>query len=80
MTLSSDEDSVSIFKDAKLRPGIYKIQNIVSKTYVEIREYPKELCCRPSGTSLEGKGRVGSHPHLTRRTLFTVTFSGNSSL
>ena len=51
--------STSIFKDGKLKPGIYKIQNAASNTYVDIREHPKELCCRPA-TLLEGKGRVGS--------------------
>ncbi|KAF9781762.1 hypothetical protein BJ322DRAFT_243167 [Thelephora terrestris] len=48
-------DAVPIFKAGKLRPGIYKIQNIVSQTYVDMRESPKELCCRPA-TLLEGKG------------------------
>jgi hypothetical protein len=58
MTSTSKNDSVSIFEDGKLRPGIYKIQNIVGQTYVDIREHNKELCGRPA-TVLEGKGLVG---------------------
>jgi len=55
MTLASASDSASIFKDYKLKPGVYMIQDIVSKTYVDIQERTKELCCRPA-TALEGKG------------------------
>jgi len=44
-----------IFESGKLKPGIYRIQNIVGQTYVDIREHSKELCCRPA-TLLEGKG------------------------
>jgi len=31
--LTSTVDPVFIFKDGKLKPGIYKIQNIVDQTY-----------------------------------------------
>ncbi|KAF9648158.1 hypothetical protein BDM02DRAFT_2342614 [Thelephora ganbajun] len=55
MTLTSADDSVSIFKDGKLKPGVYKIQNIVGQTYVDIREHTRELCGRPT-TLLEGGG------------------------
>ena len=55
---------MSIFKDGKLKPGIYKIQNIVGQTYVDIREHTRELCCRPA-TLLEGKGLVGLCPPST---------------
>ena len=79
MTLSSKNDPFSIFKDGKPKPGIYKIQNIASQTYVDIREHTRELCCRPA-TFLEGKGLVGSCPCLTRMTVLTVTFSGKFSL
>ena len=79
MTLSSKNDSVSTFNDGKLKPGPYKIQNIASQTYVDIRERPKELCCRPAAL-LEGKGRVGSCPRLTCRMVSTLTFSGKFSL
>ena len=65
MTLASMNDSVSIFKDGKLKPGIYMIQNVVSQTYVDMQEHSREVCCRPD-TRLEGKGLVGSCLHLTR--------------
>ncbi|KAF9648165.1 hypothetical protein BDM02DRAFT_3187334 [Thelephora ganbajun] len=55
MTPTSTNNSISIFKDGKLKPGIYKIQNIVSQTYVDIREHTRELCGRPA-TLLEGGG------------------------
>ena len=63
MTLTSTSGYTSIFKDGKLKPGIYKIKNIVSQTYVDIREHTRELCCRPA-TVLEGNKLVGSYPRL----------------
>ncbi|KAF9642236.1 hypothetical protein BDM02DRAFT_2471012 [Thelephora ganbajun] len=54
MTPSSTNSS-SVFEDGKLRPAVYKIQNIVGQTYVDIREHSKELCGRPA-TVLEKKG------------------------
>jgi len=75
MGLTSTNESGSIFKDGKLKPVIYKIQNIVSQTYVDIREHTRELCGRPA-TLLEGKGLVGSHPCLTQKTVVMVIFSG----
>jgi len=47
---------MSLFKDGELKPGIYKIQNIVGQTYVDVRDRSRELCCRPA-TVLEGKGQ-----------------------
>ena len=48
----------SIFQDGKLKPGIYKIQNIVSKTYVETKDHLRELCGRPSSVLEDGSGQV----------------------
>jgi hypothetical protein len=79
MAQTSTDDSVSVFRDGKLKPGIYKIQNIVGQTYLDIREHTKELCCRPV-TVLEGKGLVGSSPHLIPVAIVIVTFSGKFSL
>ena len=79
MTLTSTNDSVSVFEDGKLRPGIYKIMNIVSQTYVDIREHTKELCGRPV-TVLEGKGLVGSRLHLVPTIIPMISFSGKSAL
>jgi len=50
--------SNSIFKDGKLKPGIYKIQNIFSETFLDIEVYPRELCCRPARDLGEGRGVV----------------------
>jgi len=70
------DGSETIFKDGKLKPGVYKIQNIVGHTYVDIQEHVRELCCRPA-TVLEGKGLVGSRPQST---LIAVVMSyGHSS-
>jgi len=79
MTLTSTDNSASIFKDGKLKPGVYKIQNIVGQTYVDIREHVRELCGRPA-TVLEGNGLVGSRPHLTPITVVMITLVGNSPL
>lgn len=60
-------DPASIFADGKLKPGIYKIQNLAGHTYLDIRDESKELCCRPA-TVLEGKGFVRTclplFPHI----------------
>jgi hypothetical protein len=58
------KNSTFMFKNGKLEPGIYKIQNIVSQTYVDMREHTRELCCRHA-TLLDGKGLVGSRPRFT---------------
>ena len=39
MVLTSTSDSSSIFKDGKLKPGIYKIQNLYTETYLNIHRY-----------------------------------------
>jgi hypothetical protein len=82
MTLTSKNDTMSIFRDGKLKPGIYKIQNLVGQTYVDIthvdtRGQVGELCCRPA-TLLEGHGRVSSLPHLTRNGNHSLSSVGNT--
>ncbi|KAF9777282.1 hypothetical protein BJ322DRAFT_1188119 [Thelephora terrestris] len=47
MTLTAEKDSPSMFEDGKLKPGIYKIQNIVGQNVRDIRDHSQELCCRP---------------------------------
>lgn len=61
MTYSSSMPDSSIFQDGKLKPGIYKIRNIVSKTFVETKDDVRELCGRPSA-NLERRApsQVGS--------------------
>ena len=58
MTTSSTENTVSIFKDGKLKPGIYKIQNLHAQTYMDIHEHSRDVCCRPATALGEGRGLV----------------------
>ena len=62
MTLKSTTDSSSIFKDGKLKPGIYKIQNLFAETYLDIHPHSKELCCRPAKDLEDGRGLVSQYP------------------
>ena len=64
MTLNSAIDSASIFENGKLKPGIYKIQNLRSETYLDIYRHSKELCCRPARDLGDGGGLV--RPSLIR--------------
>lgn len=61
MTLHSTNDS-SIFYDGKLKPGIYKIQNIKTETYLDIEVDTREVCCRPAKDLGEGRGLVSQYP------------------
>lgn len=61
MTHNPPNTGSSIFQDGKLKPGIYKIQNLASGTYVDTKDDVRELCGR-----LGGKGQVrprGDRPH-----------------
>lgn len=58
MTYNTPESSLSIFQDGKIKPGIYKIQNIVSRTYVDTKDHLRELCGRPSSVLGSGGGQV----------------------
>ena len=58
MTLTSTAEAISIFKDGKLKPGFYKIQNIVAETFLDCEVHTKEMCCRPANELGEGKGLV----------------------
>jgi len=48
----------TIFEGGKLKPGLYKIQNLVSKTYVDIHEHNMEVCCRPASALEKDDGIV----------------------
>ena len=48
----------TIFEDGKLKPGLYKIQNLQSKTYLDIHEHSMEVCCRPASALEENDGIV----------------------
>ena len=41
-----------------MKPGIYKIQNLCTEGYVDVRELRIELCCRPARDLEEGRGLV----------------------
>jgi hypothetical protein len=49
---------IDIFENGKLKPGLYKIQNLVSKTYLDIHEHSMELCCRPASALEKDDGIV----------------------
>jgi hypothetical protein len=65
MVYNSSKSSSPIFRDGKIRPGVYKIRNIVSKTYVDIKDDVRELCGRPSLALEDGRDQVSSHHWLT---------------
>ena len=79
MTLTSTSGYASTFEDRKLKPGAHKIQNIVSQTYVDIRENTRELCHLPA-VVLEGNGLVGSRPRLAHIVEIVTIFSGKFTL
>lgn len=58
MTHHSNQDCISIFKDGKLKEGIYKIQNIETENYADIEVHTREVCCRPAKDLGEGRGIV----------------------
>ena len=58
MTLRSTSDSSSIFENGKLKPGIYKIQNIQNRTYLDVEVHTREVCGRPTKDLEEGRGLV----------------------
>ena len=58
MTLNATNKSSSIFQDGRLRPGIYKIRNVYTETYVDIEEHSRSVCCRPAQNLEEGNGLV----------------------
>ena len=62
MTLHSTKDPLSLFQDGKLKPGIYKIKNVLTQTFVDIEEHSRRVCSRPSKDLEEGNGLVGLIP------------------
>lgn len=72
MTLSSESicDPSPIFQDGKLKPGVYKIQNLYTDTYLDVHLHSMELCCRPAKDLENKRGFVRMSPprrfvHLT---------------
>jgi len=58
MTYNSPNTGPSIFQGGKLKPGIYKIQNLASGTYVDTKDDVRELCGRPTTALEDGRGQV----------------------
>jgi len=56
MSLSSIFGSSSIFQNGKLKPGVYKIQNVRSETYLDLHLHSMELCCRPAKDLAANRG------------------------
>ncbi|KAF9781833.1 hypothetical protein BJ322DRAFT_1078655 [Thelephora terrestris] len=65
MSWNSRTSLSSNFQDGDLRPGVYRIQNLYSETYLDIHEHSKELCCRPFRDLEPTRGLVRPHT-LTR--------------
>ena len=59
---NSTDGSSSIFKDGKLKSGVYKIQNIQTGTYVDVDIGLREVCCRPAKDLEEGRGLISHIP------------------
>ena len=62
MTSNSTANSLRVFEDGKLKPGIYKIRNLRSETYLDIHQHSKEVCCRPTRDLEDERGLV--RPYL----------------
>jgi len=62
MVPNPTSDPPSIFEKGRLKPGIYKIQNILSETYADIEVATRAMCCRPARDLEEGRGLVRRYP------------------
>lgn len=78
MTLTSTAEPLSIFKDGKLKPWVYKIQNIVAETFLDYEVHTREMCCRPANELGEDKGLVSWSPTPTGGSCLNVR-SGKSN-
>jgi len=58
MVLSPIIDATSTFKDGKLNPVIYTIQNLYIETFLDFQVHSREVCCRPARDLGEGMGVV----------------------
>jgi len=72
MVPTSTAASLSILEDGELKPGIYKIQNISSKTFLDYEVHTRELCCRLVNELEEDKGLVSWAPFLLRGSCLKV--------
>ena len=77
MTFDSTSSTVSILEDGRLKPGVYKIQNIHSEKYLDIHEHSNAMCCRPATDLRERKGLVRLSPSAARMP-YLIIESGRS--
>jgi len=56
MTTNVTSNYASIFQNGRLKPGIYKIQNIYTDTYLDIEVHSMTMCCHPARDLGEGRG------------------------
>jgi hypothetical protein len=63
MAFTLTSGSSSIFKDGRLKPGVYKIQNIHSETFLDVEVHSKAVYCRPAIFLGEGRGLVRPFQH-----------------
>jgi len=61
MDPSSTSGSSSIFRDGKLKSGVYKVQNIYTETFLDIEVHSRGVCCRPANDLGEGRGLVSQY-------------------
>ena len=54
--LTSTGNSLSTLEDGKLKPRIYRVQNVQTETYVDIEIHLRKVCCRRTKTLGEGGG------------------------
>ena len=58
MAPPTTRNTSSIFRNGKLKPGIYQIQHFCHKLYMDIHELSREVCCRPATDLEQGRGLV----------------------
>ena len=81
MTFTSTNSLSSIFENGKLKPGIYKIQNLYNDAYVDIHEHSaREMHLRPAQDLREEKGLVRQYHSPVAWTMCLTVRSGKSNL
>ena len=58
MASDSTNNTLPILKGGKLKWGIYKMRNVLTRTYLDIEEHSRALCSRPAQNLEEGNGMV----------------------